>query len=272
MFTSIGQPDNGMQRARIRVIHFIFDFPAALPMPCVRRPLASTSAVGWLPLHRSKKMRIIAVLFFVVVGSLLTSTGVAQRTNRASTFNKMLEAELIKMGADDQKYRGVIEAEMIKMSATGTGAASDEFIAAVKSQDEIDSRNMARLEEIIKRNGWPGKSLVGEEAGKAAFLILQHSDLTRQEKYLPLLKEAAKKGEARPADVAMLEDRVLVRRGKKQVYGTQVRSGADTGGKLVLEPIEDEEHVDERRASVGLMPLKEYLKHFGIEYKPPTRK
>jgi hypothetical protein len=41
---------------------------------------------------------------------------------------------------------------------------------------------------------------------------------------------------------------------------------------LVLEPIEDEEHVDRRRAAVGLMPLKEYLKHFGIEYQPPIRK
>ena len=67
----------------------------------------------------------------------------------------------------------------------------------------------------------------------------------------------------------MLEDRILVRNGKKQVYGTQLHSGPDTGGKLVLAPIEDEEHVDKRRASVGLMPLKEYLKHFGIEYTPP---
>lgn len=217
-------------------------------------------------------MRILTVLLFVVAASISPIPVVAQSTGQASTLNKALEAELLKMGADDQKYRGVIEAEMIKMSAAGTNAASDEFIAAVKSQDEIDARNMAQLEEIIRRNGWPGKSLVGEDAGKAAFLILQHTDLTRQEKYLPLLKEAAKKGDARAADVAMLEDRVLVRRGKKQIYGTQVHSGHETGGKLVLAPIEDEEHVDERRKSVGLMPLGEYLKHFGIEYRPPLRK
>jgi uncharacterized protein DUF6624 len=217
-------------------------------------------------------MKILAGLFFVIVGSLSTTTSVAQSNDKASTLNKMLEAELSQMGADDQKYRGVIEAEMNKMSSTGTVKASNEFVAAVKSQDEIDARNMDRLEEIIRQYGWPGKGLVGEEASKAAFLILQHSNLTRQEKYLPLLKKAARKGDARPADVAMLEDRVLVRRGKKQVYGTQLRSGPETGGKLVLEPIEDEKHVDKRRASVGLMPLKEYLRHFGIEYKPPSRK
>jgi hypothetical protein len=217
-------------------------------------------------------MRILAGLFLVALGALSTMTNVAQSTDNASKLKKGLEVELLKMGADDQKYRDVIEAEGIKMSLTGTSKASDEFIVAVKSQDEIDNRNMARLEEIIKQNGWPGKSLVGGEASKASFLILQHSDLAHQEKYLPLLKEAAKKGEARPADVAMLEDRVLVRKGKKQIFGTQIHSGPDTGGKMVLDPIEDEEHVDERRASVGLMPLKEYLKHFGMEYHPLRRK
>lgn len=217
-------------------------------------------------------MKILAGLFFVIIGSLSMTAGVAQSNDKAPTLNKRLEVELHQMGADDQKYRGVIEAELIKMSSNGTARASDEFVAAVKSQDEIDARNIARLEEIIKQHGWPGRTLVGEEASMAAFHILQHSNLTRQEKYLPLLKKAARKGDARPADVAMLEDRVLVGKGKKQLYGTQVRSGPDTGGKLVLAPIEDEKHVDKRRASVGLMPLKEYLRHFGIEYAPPGRK
>ena len=217
-------------------------------------------------------MKILAGLLLIFISSFSTAVSLPQSTSKASTLNRALEAELLKMGVDDQKYRGVIEAEMLKMSSTGTAKASDEFIAAVKSQDEIDARNMARLEEVIKQYGWPGKSLVGNEASQAAFLILQHTDLTRQQKYLSLLKKAARKGDVRPADVAMLEDRILVGRGKKQIYGTQVRSGPETGGKLVLAPIEDEEHVDKRRASVGLMPLKDYLKHFGIEYKPPTRK
>ena len=241
-------------------------------MPGVRSSLAIAPNIDKLLLSGSKRMRMIAGLFLVALWGLSAITNVAQSTDNASTLNKGLEVELLKMGADDQKYRDVLEAEAMKMSSTGTSKASDEFVAAVKSQDEIDNRNMARLEEIIKQNGWPGKSLVGGEASKAAFLILQHSDLARQEKYLPLLKEAAKKGEARPADVAMLEDRVLVRKSKKQIYGTQVHSGPDTGRKMVLDPIEDEEHVDERRASVGLMSLKEYLKHFGMEYHPPRRK
>ena len=40
---------------------------------------------------------------------------------------------------------------------------------------------------------------------------------------------------------------------------------ADLAALDTLWPIEDEEHVDERRAEVGLEPLAEYLKRFGIE-------
>jgi len=39
-----------------------------------------------------------------------------------------------------------------------------------------------------------------------------------------------------------------------------------------LWPIEDEEDVDARRASVGLMPLAEYLKRFGLDYSSPAKK
>ena len=37
-------------------------------------------------------------------------------------------------------------------------------------------------------------------------------------------------------------------------------------------PIDDEEHVDERRAAVGLPPLAEYLKLFNLAYQPPAKK
>jgi hypothetical protein len=48
-------------------------------------------------------------------------------------------------------------------------------------------------------------------------------------------------------------------RGQKDVEGLQ------------LEPIEDESNVDERRAKMGLGPLADYLKRFGIEYRKPTK-
>jgi hypothetical protein len=56
-----------------------------------------------------------------------------------------------------------------------------------------------------------------------------------------------------------------------KIYGTQVRSGADTNDRWVPQPIEDEANVDARRATVGLPPLAEYLKTFGVDYSPPPK-
>jgi hypothetical protein len=45
--------------------------------------------------------------------------------------------------------------------------------------------------------------------------------------------------------------------GEKQIYGTQPTRDAD--GNPILPPLEDPDTVDERRASIGLGPLEEYL-------------
>jgi RNase P protein component len=211
-------------------------------------------------------MGACSVLILVLVRASTAIVFVAQQ--EASTVrNKNLQSELLRMKAQDQRYRGQMQAEIIKMSSSGTTEQSKEFKAVLKKQNEIDRKNLVRLAEIIKRHGWPGRSLVGEEATNASVLILQHADLTFQKKYFSLVKEGARKGEVRAADAAMLEDRILMLEGKKQIYGSAVQSGPETGGKLQLHPIEDEDHVDERRAAVGLMPLAEYLKQFGLEYK-----
>jgi len=58
--------------------------------------------------------------------------------------------------------------------------------------------------------------------------------------------------------------------GKKQIYGTQLRTD-DVTKELKLWPIENEEEVDQRRAAVGLMSMAEYLKAFGLKYSPPKK-
>ena len=55
--------------------------------------------------------------------------------------------------------------------------------------------------------------------------------------------------------------------GNPQVYGTQFR---EANGEMAPFPIEDEQHVDERRAKVGLQPLAEYKKLIDQFYKPKS--
>jgi len=41
--------------------------------------------------------------------------------------------------------------------------------------EDLRKRNAARLAALIDANGWPGRSRVGEDGARAAWLILQHA-------------------------------------------------------------------------------------------------
>ena len=123
---------------------------------------------------------------------------------------------------------------------------------------QLHSRNAEGLLAIIRQHGWPGHSLVGRDGAEAAWLIAQHAvaepDVQRQA--LVLIREAAQRGEAQLWQAAMLEDRVRMLEGRRQLYGTQF--DWDEDGEMSPYPeIEDAGGVDERRRAVGLGPLRE---------------
>jgi hypothetical protein len=139
---------------------------------------------------------------------------------------------------------------------------------SVQFRGYVDSTNLAFVIALIEKYGWVGKSLVGNRGNYAIWLIIQHAGLERQEKYLPLMKASVEKGESRPVDLAYLEDRVLMRQGKKQIYGTQISNNPKTGAQE-LWPIEDEKNVNTRRSKLELEPMEEYARYFGVDYKLP---
>ena len=135
--------------------------------------------------------------------------------------------------------------------------------------DYIDSCNQVQVERLISKYGWLGKSFVGINGNRTVFLVIQHADLAKQEKYLPLMQKSVEDGESFASDLALLQDRILMRQGKKQIYGSQIVFDKKTGAQ-VFYPIEDEKNVNERRKKVGLQPMEEYAKYFGIDYKLPV--
>ena len=86
--------------------------------------------------------------------------------------------------------------------------------------NKIDSLNLLKVEEIIQKHGYPGKSLVGEPANTTVFYVIQHAP-SKVPTYFNLIKSAGKKGELSYHFVAMMEDRMLTSEGKLQIYGTQ---------------------------------------------------
>lgn len=144
----------------------------------------------------------------------------------------------------------------------------------VKAATSIKSltvrRGRAEMKRIIQKYGWPGFDLVGTQGAEIAWGIIQHSDDDRtfQKRCLPLLRAAVRRGQAMPSSLALLTDRLLRASGKPQVYGTQLVT--DGRGNFVPPPLRDPARVDQRRASVGLGPLAEYLKRSQQLYHPTS--
>jgi hypothetical protein len=161
--------------------------------------------------------------------------------------NESLRDELIAMADEDQRVRAELASD---------GSLFRGYNPVIES---VHLRNSARLEEIIDVHGWPGRDLVGEEGSRAAWLILQHA-ISRppfQRRGLSLLQAGAAHGDVPPIEVAMLEDRIRCFEGRPQVYGSQF--DWDEHGQMSPLPIEDIEHVNERRVAVGLNTIEERI-------------
>lgn len=141
---------------------------------------------------------------------------------------------------------------------------SPEFEKAIALMNETDSINILIIDSVLKQYGWLSPLQVGQRASAAPFFVIQHSDIKYQEAYYPMMLAAVQRGELEASRFAMLVDRIRVRNGLPQLYGTQL-SWDRENNKWKFDEILDAEHVDEHRASVGLEPLAEYGKNFGIE-------
>ena len=144
---------------------------------------------------------------------------------------------------------------------------SGDTAAIIRKMKVIDSTNLLRIIGILNKYGWIGEDKTGWTGASAIWAVLQHSPLETQEKYLPEMRKAVKKGNARSGQLALLEDRVLMFQRKKQIYGSQVRT--DSLGVTRFWPIKDEKNVNLRRFFAGLGPIQKYAKSMGFEYKIP---
>ena len=121
--------------------------------------------------------------------------------------------------------------------------------------DTLYARNLMRLDSILAaemgvildRFGLPTRAMVGPAGSDAAMLIVQHS-WSLQERVLSLAK-ALPPGEISPEKLGMLEDRVLVHRGKPQRFGTQFTPGPD--GIFRFASVSDTVGLDARRPRPG---------------------
>ena len=174
-------------------------------------------------------MRLKYILTLIILTTFLN----CEKKDKYAEVRKTLEKVLV----DDQKFR-------------------NPYIPA--KQNSLDRENTKIVTKIIDSLGWLGKNEVGNDANLDLFLTIQHADkLSTMEKYLPIMKEAAKKGNADKGQLAYLIDRVELLNNRKQIYGTQYT--VDKDGKAFIENLIAPEKVNERRKTMEMEQLEKYL-------------
>lgn len=125
-----------------------------------------------------------------------------------------------------------------------------------------DSINLVKVLTILEERGWPKKT-IGKRGTSAVFLVLQHANLEIQEKYLIFINQAVANNDLPKRQYAMFYDRLLLRRGQRQICGTQLARSSKSNKPYVL-PLEDPINIDKRRLEMGLNSMQENLNRWNL--------
>jgi len=147
---------------------------------------------------------------------------------------------------NDSLRKVLVRAAKMKTSAVAPQLGWEgPMIADTTPNEAVDA-----LKALPRGGTWPTRSIVGL-AGVRAVFILAHNDTAFARTALKRMMESGPDEAIKP-DVAVLEDRVRLMSGRKQLYGTQL---VMSDGRLVPAAIEDSAHVDLRREGANLPPL-----------------
>ncbi|MBS1556143.1 MAG: hypothetical protein JSU09_14580 [Bacteroidetes bacterium] len=172
-------------------------------------------------------------------------------------IDSALIAKLQTIGINDQLYRKKIDSLYLNKIKNNEIKRS-----YFKQQDFLDSINLFQVKGILDSQGFPSRRIVGRH-NTVLFYVIQHANLEIQEKYYPKFEEAANAGNLSWRVLCLMTDRIRMRKGLKQIYGTQITSGKD--GESILYDVEDYDNLDKRRQEIGLEPIKDYAKFFGVK-------
>ena len=202
------------------------------------------------------------LLLTIASCNLQTSRKVKQlkAVGRKSGYDQKLANQLSEIYESDQNIRIQLMDSINKYWIPSP--QTDPIGAKMRTSDSL---NLIYVKHILDTRGWLGAETVGDKGNSALFLVIQHSNLKTMEHYLPMLREAVKNKKADSRDLAKMEDRVLVFHGKQQLYGTQFTRDSATQ-KYILDPLDDPDNVDNRRAKMGLGKLADALLEWGMKW------
>jgi hypothetical protein len=186
--------------------------------------------------------KVLTILFFIISGFYF-----AQAQEISCSDSLKLREMLREVRDRDQGDR----ARIIKNLDRKT---PEEIKAAAIEMKISDKKNQVIIATLLDKCGWPqGLSSVENHT---IFLVIDHADTAYMAKYFPLLKTQTELGVVSKNDFATMQDRILLRSGKKQIYGTQTFK---VGTEVIVWPIADVGNVDSLRTGMGLSPMEDYM-------------
>lgn len=202
--------------------------------------------------------KIFTSLVLLTFSSHVSSSQVTSFSIDDTKLNKSLSDSLGAIYKSDQSTRlAYIQAKQ----QNKPGAFLDSLMKEMK---ETDHKNLEKVNAIVREYGWLGPQNVGMDGSQGLFLVIQHADLKTQEYYLPLIRQAEKDGKILSSNLAILQDRICMRNGRKQIYGSQGFTDNETGKKYIY-PIGEINDLEERRKAMGMPAMKDYVKEWNIE-------
>ncbi len=189
---------------------------------------------------------------------------VRQNEDRAAAerMNNPLAAQLESIYMENQKSQTELSA-MEKQY----GWQSKEVARHRQVTKAMDSLNLLKVTAILDEHGWLGPDVIGTKGSSTLFLVMQNADETTRERYLPMMREAAKNGAVTGLNLALMEDQLALSQGKRQIYGTQIGRDPETQAYFVL-PLEDPDNVDKKREELGLSTMATYTARWQINWDP----
>lgn len=196
---------------------------------------------------------------------------IAAERQAAARTSSGLDGALQQQLAVDQAWFGDAVLTWLNLYPQATDDENDMFFAVYHAEQCVTEDESVRLlRRVFKTVDWPDDARFGAGASHAAWVLAQHADHHPQvqKEALARLRRAVEAGKAARSDYAFLQDRVQVRAGLPQVYGTQFR--AMCGGNRPY-PILDEAHLDDRRKAAGLSPFADYERSIGRPCKDGSK-
>ncbi|MFL6374765.1 MAG: VWA domain-containing protein [Pyrinomonadaceae bacterium] len=140
----------------------------------------------------------------------------------------------------------------------------------ISELNALSRQNLVSACEIMRNNGWLGRAVLKDDAFSALLYILTSAQAPNmQRQVVPVLVAASQKGEMPKPVIADMIDMIRLGSGLPQIFGTQATRRGDV---LYVQPLLNDEKVDEWRKTYDLRPLADDIRRLELRYLLPVLK